>query len=119
MHWAAHFGHVAIAMILVKNELHVYDTDRFGNTPVHQAVKAKRLDIIKFFMAIGIETSMVNNEGQKPIDLVEGDHEIKELLMDHDSARKCFDCKKRFEKGKPRYYCEDAGEYFGHGCCVR
>ena len=28
MHWSAHFGHVAISMLLLRHEIHVYDTDR-------------------------------------------------------------------------------------------
>jgi len=38
---------------------------------------------MKFFLSIGISTDMVNLAGKKPIEVIEGDHEVKELLMDH------------------------------------
>lgn len=52
---------------------HIFDInakDQDGNTPLHKACLAGRVEVVKMLLLSGVNRSLTNNKGQTPLDLV-------------------------------------------------
>jgi len=56
LHWASYKGHIKVVWILLKKGISPdINIDMYGNTAIHQAAAAGKLDVMKCFLAYGID----------------------------------------------------------------
>ena len=56
LHWASYKGHVKVVWLLLKAGLSpIDDQDIYGNTAVHQAAASGNINVLKCFLARGVD----------------------------------------------------------------
>ncbi len=68
----------------------ITDKDSSGNTPLHCAALAKKLDLVMYLMALGADINAKNNLGDTPLKIAEdkGEISIISLIMAKDAQEK-------------------------------
>jgi ankyrin repeat protein len=67
LHWAAWYGKLDIAKLLVANKADVDAKDNHGWTPLHLAARCGRLDVVKFLVSKGADVHAKNSRGATPL----------------------------------------------------
>lgn len=83
IHWAASFGSMKVATVLLSYGCNVNIRNALNQTPLHLACKGKHYELIKIFLDEGAALDIVDTNGQKPADLLEAgsNPEVEELLQ--------------------------------------
>jgi ankyrin repeat protein len=80
LHWASYKGFHKIVWILLYKGLNPLKVDQYGNTAVHQACAAGNLEVLKVFLAKGVNVKKTNGRIHTPMDLAT-EPETKKLLQ--------------------------------------
>ena len=82
LHWAASFGSVKVASVLITYGCSVNIKNEIGQTPLHLACKGKHLELITLLLDEGSDLEVTDQEGHKPSELPVGGttKEIENLL---------------------------------------
>lgn len=92
--------------------------DQYGNTAVHQAAASKSIDVLKCFLAQGVDVDLSNSRNHKPLHLAtEAEH--KALITKAMKTKQCETCKSVFDFKNIRYYCESSDKFYCVKCCKR
>jgi ankyrin repeat protein len=62
-------GHNTFAKNLAEKGVHIITPNNHGETPLHFAVRGKRLDVVRILLAKGASPRTKNNTGIRPMDL--------------------------------------------------
>jgi ankyrin repeat protein len=79
LHWAAYYGNVEIARMLIGAKVDLNLQDRWGWTPLHRAAFYGYVEIARMLIDAGASKDILNNDGELPYDLAETE-ELKKLL---------------------------------------
>ena len=74
---------------MVQPRKNVRNLDVHGNNAVHQAAAASQLEVLKIFMAAGVDLEVANDRGHYPIDLATAP-EVKNLILKSKKQAKCL-----------------------------
>lgn len=97
LHWASYKGFHKIVWMLLKKGLDPLKVDQYGNTAVHQACAAGNLEVLKVFLAKGINVKKTNGRIHTPMDLAT-EPETKKLLQKAKNTKFCEGpCKSKFD----------------------
>jgi len=82
LHWAASFGSVKVATVLLEHGCDPNITNETGQTALHLACKGKHADVIELLLSEGARVDMADAEGKLPIDVLPAEAKpgLKELL---------------------------------------
>jgi len=86
LHFAAIFGHSAIAQYLLNNGASTKAKDILGSTPLHEAVRYGNADIVKILLEKGADPNAQDSLGKTPLLLIapkETRLAIYSLLLEH------------------------------------
>lgn len=67
LHYAAEYGHLTIAELLLANGADVHAKNNQGQTPLHCAIYSKSEEIISFLVSKGADINSKNNDGMTPL----------------------------------------------------
>lgn len=82
---AALKGHVEIVKLLIDAGANINGANRFGDTPLIDAVENSHADVVELLLEHGVDPWRANNRGDRPADLVNDDDEeerIRQVLKD-------------------------------------
>ena len=69
LHWASYKGFYKVSWLLLKIGMSPLDVDQYGNTAVHQAAASKSIDVLKCFLAQGVDVNLPNSRNHSPLHL--------------------------------------------------
>lgn len=94
------------------------DVDQYGNTAVHQAAASKSIDVLKCFLAQGVDVDLPNSRNHSPLHLAtEPGHKL--LIGKAIKTPKCEHCGSKFDFKNIRFYCESSDKFYCKNCCAR
>ncbi|MGE0131295.1 MAG: ankyrin repeat domain-containing protein [Blastocatellales bacterium] len=67
LHYAAYYGHIQIAELLIARKANVNAKNFFGNTPLHFAMSMGKEALGDYLIKCGADTSIRNSAGQTPL----------------------------------------------------
>ena len=67
LHWASYHGHIKVVWLLMKAGMDPLDQDIHGNNCIHQAAANSQLEVLKCFMARGVDVDKVNAREHTPL----------------------------------------------------
>lgn len=118
LHWASYKGFYKVVWLLLKMGMQPLDVDQYGNTAVHQAAASKDIEVLKCFLARGVDVNLLNARNHSPLHLAtETGH--KDLIMKAMKTSKCQNCGSKFDFKNIRYFCEQSDKFYCKKCCVR
>lgn len=118
LHWASYKGFYKVSWLLLKIGMSPLDVDQYGNTAVHQAAASKSIDVLKCFLAQGVDVNLPNARNHSPLHLAtEQGH--KALISKAMKTEKCENCGSKFDFKNIRYYCESSDKFYCVKCCKR
>ena len=71
---------------LLSRDVNINLTDKFGDSPLHQAVRDGDGALATVLLDQGADTSILNNRGLRPLDVTRSQH-LRELLLKHARRR--------------------------------
>ena len=71
---------------LLSRDVNINATDKFGDSPLHQAVRDGDGALATVLLDQGADTSILNNRGLRPLDVTRSQH-LRELLLKHARRR--------------------------------
>ncbi|KHJ42648.1 Poly(ADP-ribose) polymerase catalytic domain protein [Trichuris suis] len=81
LHNACSYGHYEVTELLIQNGADVNACDLWKFTPLHEAAANGKFDICKLLLSHGADRSLVNRDGETPLDLVkDSNSDIADLL---------------------------------------
>jgi truncated hemoglobin YjbI len=80
LHMAARRGNVLVAQALLKCGADVEARDKYGDTPLHRAVKCRQAEMVAFLLASGAVVQAKGRSGQTPQQVARGER-IQQLLQ--------------------------------------
>lgn len=118
LHWASYKGFYKVVWLLLKIGMSPLDVDQYGNTAVHQAAASKNIEVLKCFLAQGVDVNLLNARNHSPLHLAtEAAH--KELINKAMKTVKCQNCNSKFDFKNIRYFCEQSDKFYCKKCCKR
>ena len=81
LHYAAYYGHKAVAELLIAEVADVNAKSDDGWTPLHDATSIGHKEIVELLLAKGANVNAKNNYGNTPLDLASG--ETADLIRKH------------------------------------
>ena len=98
LHWASYKGHHKVVWILLRIGMSPLKIDQYGNTAVHQATASGNLEVLKCFLARGVNVNKYNGRIHTPMDLAT-EPETKKLISLARSTKNCQNpnCKSKFD----------------------
>jgi len=88
LHWASYQGHYKVVWLLIKAGLSPLAQDQYGNTAVHQAAASGNMEVLKCFLAGGVDIDQVNARGDTPLALATNP-EVKALIIRSQKTKQC------------------------------
>ncbi len=85
LHWAAAYGHRAIAELLLSKGADVKTRDMSGATPLHYAAEDGHTDVVKLLLDNGADVQAQDDDDVTPLHLAAGNghNGVADLLLDH------------------------------------
>jgi ankyrin repeat protein len=80
LHMAARRGNVLVAQALLSGGADIEARDKYGDTPLHRAVKCKQAEMVAFLLAQGADAQAKGKNGQTPQQMARGER-IQQLLQ--------------------------------------
>lgn len=118
LHWASYKGFYKVVWLLLKEKMSPLDVDQYGNTAVHQAAASKNIEVLKCFLAQGVDVNLVNSRNHTPMELAtEAEH--KKLISKALKTKQCENCKSKFDFKNIRYFCEQSDKFYCINCCSK
>jgi ankyrin repeat protein len=74
--YAAQFGNVEMAQVLLEGRASPDARDRLGNTPLHWAAEGGRVDVLKVLLAARANADVQNRQGITPLMLAIGHNQL-------------------------------------------
>lgn len=118
LHWASYKGFYKVSWLLLKVGIDPLMVDQYGNTAVHQAAASKSIDVLKCFLAQGVDVDLPNSRNHTPLHLAT-EPEHKQLISKAMKTKQCETCKSIFDFKNIRYYCESSDKFYCVKCCKR
>ena len=94
LHWASYKGHHKVVWILLRIGMSPLKIDQYGNTAVHQATASGNLEVLKCFLARGVNVNKYNGRIHTPMDLAT-EPETKTLISLARNTKHCHNAKCR------------------------
>ena len=69
LHWASYKGYYKVSWLLLRVGIDPLMVDQYGNTAVHQAAASKSIEVLKTFLARGVDVDLSNARNHKPLHL--------------------------------------------------
>ena len=107
LHWASYKGHHKVVWILLAVGMSPLKIDQYGNTAVHQATASGNLEVLKCFLARGVNVNKYNGRIHTPMDLAT-EPETKKLISLARQTKNCQNpnCKSKFDFQNVQFFCE-------------
>lgn len=119
LHWASYKGFYKVVWLLLKAGMSPLDIDQYGNTALHQAAASGNSDVLKCFLARGVDIEQVNARGDSPLNLAT-EPKTKELIIRAMKTKQCEypGSKQKFDFKNFRYYCAQSDKFYCSKYCV-
>jgi ankyrin repeat protein len=83
LHVAARRGNVLVAQALLECGADIEARDKYGDTPLHRAVKCRQAEMVAFLLATGADAQATSKSGQTPQQMARGGR-IQQILRASD-----------------------------------
>ena len=83
LHDAAAYGHKGICEILIAEGVNINEGSWDGTTSLHNAAQNGNKDVVEILIAEGANLNVRTNKNRTPLDCVNGESEIADLLRKH------------------------------------
>ena len=119
LHWASYKGFSKVVWLLLKAGVSPIDIDEYGNTAVHQAAASGNINVLKCFLARGVDIDAVNARGDSPA-MLATEPETKALIIKTLKTKFCENptCKSKFDFKNLRYYCQQSNKFYCSKCSM-
>ena len=89
LHWAAYYGNVEIARMLIGAKVDLNLQDRWGWTPLHRAVSNGEIEIAQMLIDVGANVNMQDEDGWTSLHwaVSNGNIEITKILIDAGASK--------------------------------
>ena len=85
--YASTYGHLEVVRYLLEQGADRDKASNYGITSLHEAARRGHLEIAKLLMVYGANLNAKTDQGNLPIDLAEGNEEIKKAIRDEPRRR--------------------------------
>lgn len=93
LHMAARRGNVLVAQALLEGGANIEARDKYGDTPLHRAVKCRQAEMVTFLLASGADAQAKSKSGQTPQQMARGERIQQVLQAGTREARRNLDAR--------------------------